>query len=1053
MAASVALLAQLPSLAGCSTSDEAVVDDPGGRVVVLVTPAEAPLVRELLRTVPLEGLSVVERDDPAAALEQTRPAAGEFRVAMAGGALCADCYRLEGAQGRYTVRAGGRLGEQYGLTHLLEQMGLRFYHPSRPRVPATLALPDGSDAMGKLFEPEMAVRGLHLHTLHPIEPFFAFWEPGAEHLEQAKSVIDWTVKNRGNYVQWLALEQVSPGKDDEAVGPWREHTRAIVEYAHERGVKVGIGLQLFGTASLQRSYLLLPGAGAADARNRVREQLVGLLDGLPFDKLSLSFGEFSKSDPQLFVEAVDLTRDVLEEVAPGVELVTSVHVGNEAKLRVSYMGEELLYYFLVKFADPRVVPWVHTVMYYDLFEDAGGAYHHDDFSEHRAFLLERMAKGQRIGYHPESAYWVAFDNAVPQYHPLYVRSRWQDLASIREAAKGSGGKLDEHVLFSSGWEWGYWQNDYATLRMNYRLPDTWQAAMDEMLAPLGPELVKATVDLAEAQHEALIVRRVAPYIAGRDFLVDIGADMGIVSQPVRPYFEQVHAMSVPERAAFVASVVEPLEGLRAATAAVHEGVRALRGQGDPFIDETLDGIEIDLHRARFARAAWAAAAADVPDPALLTEVDAALTDAEIVVARRRPAMHWPDASRLVDKGPNATLYQYGYLRDAMALCFWKRERAQLRNALLGEKNSVPGCVLLQPNGEVDDLTGDIGKRKADHIELAVSGDVGFRTKTTLFEQVGLVHDALPDLDAGVIDTSLTLLGKRLRAPIVIAAMTGGTAQAGEINRSLARIAEARGYGLGLGSQRAMHLDAGKGHTYRVRDDAPTALVLGNVGVVQARDMSTGEAQQLVGAVGADALCVHLNPAMEIVQPGGDRDFSRGTETLARLVEGLGSPLVAKETGCGLSRAVARRLVAAGVRHVDVSGAGGTSWVAVETHRAAGGEKELGQAFWDWGIPTALSVALCAREPLETIIATGGVGRGLDVARAIVLGAKAAGIARPVLQALASGGEQAAHLFLDGVEAELRAAMLLVGARDLAALARAPRVLSGDLKSWLEQIGS
>lgn len=346
------------------------------------------------------------------------------------------------------------------------------------------------------------------------------------------------------------------------------------------------------------------------------------------------------------------------------------------------------------------------------------------------------------------------------------------------------------------------------------------------------------------------------------------------------------------------------------------------------------------------------------------------------------------------------------------------------------------------------MTTDIGQRKADHIELAATGDVGFRAKTTLFEQVRLVHDALPDIDADTLDTSVTLFGKRLRAPLFIAAMTGGTERALELNLALARVAEERGIGFGLGSQRAMLMNGQAATTYRVRDVAPTTLVLGNVGVVQAREMTSEAARQMVDDVGADALCVHLNPAMEIVQPGGDRDFREGTATLARFVKELSVPIIAKETGCGLSGSVARRLRAVGVAHVDVSGAGGTSWVAVETHRAAGDAKALGEAFWDWGIPTAASVGLVAGKGFETIIATGGVSSGLDVAKAIVLGASAAGIARPVLQALMKDGPEGAHRFLDRVEAELRAAMLLVGAATVADLRASPRLLGPDLREWL-----
>jgi isopentenyl-diphosphate delta-isomerase len=350
----------------------------------------------------------------------------------------------------------------------------------------------------------------------------------------------------------------------------------------------------------------------------------------------------------------------------------------------------------------------------------------------------------------------------------------------------------------------------------------------------------------------------------------------------------------------------------------------------------------------------------------------------------------------------------------------------------------------------------IGQRKDDHLTLCAEDDVGFRRASTLLECVRLVHDALPDMALEQVDTSISLLGKKLRAPLVIASMTGGTDEAGRINRELANIAEERGYGFGLGSQRAMHVRPESNLTYRVRELAPSTLVLGNVGVVQARSMTTKELDGLVEDVGADALCVHLNPAMEIVQRGGDRDFSEGLATIERLVRDLGVPVVVKETGCGISPSVGGRLRDVGVRHIDVSGAGGTSWVGVETKRAAAGgdesARQLGEAFWDWGIPTAASVALLAPMGFETIVATGGIGTGLDVARAIALGASAAGIARPVLRALSAGGRQGATAFLDAIERELRAAMLLTGSRDISALRRAPRVVVGELGSWTAQLG-
>lgn len=345
----------------------------------------------------------------------------------------------------------------------------------------------------------------------------------------------------------------------------------------------------------------------------------------------------------------------------------------------------------------------------------------------------------------------------------------------------------------------------------------------------------------------------------------------------------------------------------------------------------------------------------------------------------------------------------------------------------------------------------IGQRKADHIALCATGEVGFRAQTTLLEHVRLVHDALPDLAMEELDTRCEWLGKTLRAPIVIASMTGGTEEAGKLNRELAAFAEARGYGFGLGSQRAMHTRPDSSATYRVRDVAPSTLVLGNLGVVQARAMRTDDVRALVREVGADALIVHLNPAMELVQPGGDRDFRGGLETIARLVRELDVPVVVKETGCGISPSVARRLIGVGVADIDVSGAGGTSWVGVETKRAeqAGDvlARSLGETFWDWGVPTAASIALLA--PLGVALcATGGVASGLDVARAIALGARACGLARPALKALTQGGPAGLGAFFDRVEAELRAAMLLTGSRTLRDLQRAERVITGELALWL-----
>lgn len=345
------------------------------------------------------------------------------------------------------------------------------------------------------------------------------------------------------------------------------------------------------------------------------------------------------------------------------------------------------------------------------------------------------------------------------------------------------------------------------------------------------------------------------------------------------------------------------------------------------------------------------------------------------------------------------------------------------------------------------MSTTIQRRKDDHLDLCATDDVAFRGTTTLFERVQLVHQSLPDLNVDDIDTSVSLLGKKLRLPVVIAAMTGGTERASIVNKDLAALAEAHGLGFGLGSQRAMHRQPETAWTYQVREWAPKTLILGNMGVVQARELDARVIAKVVTDIGADALCVHLNPAQEIVQPEGDRDFRGGVDTYKRLVGELPVPVIGKETGCGLSYQAALKLRSAGVTTVDTSGAGGTSWVGVETLRAEGDQAQLGNLLWDWGIPTAASVHNCVRAGMTTI-ATGGIQSGLDVVRALALGATSVGIARPLLQAHVRGGKEEAERFILQLAREIRAVMLLCGAPDVQALRTIPRLIFSPLRDWM-----
>lgn len=354
---------------------------------------------------------------------------------------------------------------------------------------------------------------------------------------------------------------------------------------------------------------------------------------------------------------------------------------------------------------------------------------------------------------------------------------------------------------------------------------------------------------------------------------------------------------------------------------------------------------------------------------------------------------------------------------------------------------------------VSDSEPPIAKRKADHLEVAASGRADF-AKSTLLEHVHLVHQSMPELSIDEIDLDTELVGKPLKAPLLITGMTGGTADAAAVNRDLARAAEAAGVAFGVGSQRAMDEHPELAASYQVRDVAPNVVLLGNVGAVQALAMGPARVIELAKMIGADAIAVHLNPGQELIQDRGDRDFRGVRDGIARLVEASPIPIVVKETGCGLSAEAARSLVAAGVHTVDVAGAGGTSWVAVEAVRAAegSGSAALGQELWDWGLPTAVSVVACARAGL-TVVASGGMRTGYDVARALALGARAGGMAAPMLRAQRAGGEPAVRALIAQIVGSIRAVCLLTGCSAATDLARAPRHLGAPLRAFLDDLAT
>jgi len=331
------------------------------------------------------------------------------------------------------------------------------------------------------------------------------------------------------------------------------------------------------------------------------------------------------------------------------------------------------------------------------------------------------------------------------------------------------------------------------------------------------------------------------------------------------------------------------------------------------------------------------------------------------------------------------------------------------------------------------------QRKAEHLHINLEQEVSFPRLTTGLEYYRFIPNALPEIALQDVDLATTFLGKRLRLPLLISSMTGGTAEAQRINEHLAEGAQAAGIALGLGSLRAALEAPHLADTFRVRHLAPDILLLANLGAVQ---LNTGlgpeDCRRAVELVEADALILHLNPLQEALQADGDTDWRGVLSRIEEVCHRLDVPVVVKEVGCGISAQVARRLVEAGVAAIDVAGAGGTSWSLVEMHRApTERRRRLCAAFADWGLPTAEAlVEVRALLPGIPLIASGGLRSGLDLAKVLALGADLGGMAGPFLQAANLSAQAVADLAAD-LAAELRTAMFCLGILTVAELKGTP----------------
>lgn len=355
---------------------------------------------------------------------------------------------------------------------------------------------------------------------------------------------------------------------------------------------------------------------------------------------------------------------------------------------------------------------------------------------------------------------------------------------------------------------------------------------------------------------------------------------------------------------------------------------------------------------------------------------------------------------------------------------------------------------------------EVKQRKIEHVNIALGQDVS-APQSAGWSDIHFVHQALPETDLDAIDTSVSFLGRRLRYPIFISSLTGGHPDVIAINRNLARAAEQYGLALGVGSQRAALVQPEMAESYAItREYAPTAFLFANIGAPQLIPQARHEAftleqvQRAIDMIAADALAIHMNSLQEAAQPEGDRRARGEAAALQRVTAHVQVPVLAKETGAGVSREQAFLLRSCGVAAIDVGGAGGSSMTALESARSQargdGRAMSIGELYRNWGIPTPIAVVEAKTAGLP-LIATGGVRTGLDMARALALGATLAGMAFPFLKAASESYEKVCEL-IETVIAQLKVAMQLSGASTIAHLQEVDIVMTGATREWLVQRG-
>ncbi len=594
---------------------------------------------------------------------------------------------------RVIVTANDSANLAFGAYALLEELGARFFHPKDELVPV-LSSPRVPPGLNVQRATTFATRGIQLHTLHPIEYMHTFQEPSDEHLADAKRFVDWLVKTGQNYFQWAELATVD-------FASWIPYAQSIVTYAHSRGVRVGAMVQVWGGASLQNNYVLVTNA------NAWQSQMDAALDKIMvvgWDAVALALGEFISADPQTVIDWLNHAVDHVTTVSPSTRVDVQNHVGNYPNLYVQYQGQTVYYYHLPQFADPRLGQMVHTLSLFDVYRD-WATYKHADFHLQHDYMLAEVPT-RRVGYFPESAYWISADIDVPLFLPEFLQARWNDVHGLTEEIAQKGlPPLETHLMFSSGHEWNYWLTDYLTAKMLWEPEKPLSYFIShyaDAFGSCGSDIGSAVSSFTDLQTHYLFDERLLPYVQGENATVDEGYLLGYETHPKRVAFEAVLAMSAGDRSTFATSVVSELEAFAAASISIESAIaarcRGMDAGAAPFCAELWDGVEVTRLRASQSAALYRSIldrAAGGDGKADLSRAQSFTSLAGKVVARREPHYRFP-LHDLVDAYPNVTAYAFGYLRTAHTLCYWTRQEMQVETLLeTGSPagvSALPGCT-------------------------------------------------------------------------------------------------------------------------------------------------------------------------------------------------------------------------------------------------------------------------------------------------------------------------------------------------------------------------